>query len=291
MNELKLGFEMRKIRLSLSAILPVRQIKDPQKNIRRYRTILASIKEVGMVEPLVVYPQKNGPGKYLLLDGHLRLFALKDLGESEADCIVSSDDESFTYNARISRLAPIQEHKMILKAANNGVRPERIAAALNMEVREVKASMTLLDGIHEDAADLLKDKAISPKAIRLLRKVTALRQIEIAELMESANNFTKGYAEALVLGTPKDQLANPEEPKQKAGMSAEEIARLEAEMESLERDVKAVEETYGENMLNLTLARGYFKKLLENAKVVRFLNGNYRDFLTEFEAIAASEGV
>ena len=291
MNELKLGFEMRKIRLSLSATLPVRQIKDPQKNIRRYRTILASIKEVGMVEPLVVYPQKNGPGKYLLLDGHLRLFALKDLGESEADCIVSSDDESFTYNARISRLAPIQEHKMILKAANNGVRPERIAAALNMEVREVKASMTLLDGIHEDAADLLKDKAISPKAIRLLRKVTALRQIEIAELMESANNFTKGYAEALVLGTPKDQLANPEEPKQKAGMSAEEIARLEAEMESLERDVKAVEETYGENMLNLTLARGYFKKLLENAKVVRFLNGNYRDFLTEFEAIAASEGV
>jgi len=291
MNELKLGFEMRKIRLSLSAILPVRQIKDPQKNIRRYRTILASIKEVGMVEPLMVYPQKNGPGKYLLLDGHLRLFALKDLGESEADCIVSSDDESFTYNARISRLAPIQEHKMILKAANNGVRPERIAAALNMEVREVKASMTLLDGIHEDAADLLKDKAISPKAIRLLRKVTALRQIEIAELMESANNFTKGYADALVLGTPKDQLANPEEPKQKAGMSAEEIARLEAEMESLERDVKAVEETYGENMLNLTLARGYFKKLLENAKVVRFLNGNYRDFLTEFEAIAVSEGV
>jgi hypothetical protein len=43
-----------------------------------------------------------------------------------------------------------------------------------------------------------------------------------------------------------------------------------------------------ENMLNLTLARGYFKKLLENAKVVRFLNGNYRDFLTEFEAIAVA---
>jgi hypothetical protein len=52
-----------------------------------------------------------------------------------------------------------------------------------------------------------------------------------------------------------------------------------------------METTYGENMLNLTLARGYFKKLLENAKVVRFLNGNCRDFLTEFEAIAAAEGV
>jgi hypothetical protein len=47
------------------------------------------------------------------------------------------------------------------------------------------------------------------------------------------------------------------------------------------------------SVLNLTLAREYFKKLLENAnaKVVRFLNGNYRDFLTEFEAIVAAEGV
>jgi hypothetical protein len=291
MSDVKLGFEMRRIRLSLGSILPVRQIRDPQKNIRRYRTILASIKEVGMVEPLVVYPQKEMVGKYLLLDGHLRLFALKDLGEREADCIVSSDDESFTYNARISRLAPIQEHKMIVRAVNTGVRPERIAAALNLSVRDVKASMTLLEGIHEGAADLLKDKAISPKAIRLLRKVTGLRQIEIAELMVSANNFTKGYAEALVLGTPRDQLANPEEPKRKEGMSAEEIARLEGEMESLERDVKAVEETYGENMLNLTLARGYLKKLLENGKVVRFLNANYPDICSEFETIAAAEGV
>ena len=36
--------------------------------------------------------------------------------------------------------------------------------------------------------------------------------------MVSANNFTKGYAEALVLGTPKDQLAKPNEPKKKEGM-------------------------------------------------------------------------
>ena len=225
----------------LADILPARQIKDPQKNISRYRTIRDSIKEVGMVEPLVVYPQKGAAGKYLLLDGHLRLFALKELGETEADCIIANDDECFTYNARVNRLNPIAEHKMIMKAVHNGVRPERIAAALNMAVRDVKSSMSLLDGIHEEAADLLKDKAISPKAIRLLRKVTGVRQIEIAELMVSANNFTKGYAEALVLGTPKDQLANPEEPKKKQGMTREEIAKMELEMETLERDLKAVE--------------------------------------------------
>jgi hypothetical protein len=149
--------------------------------------------------------------------------------------------------------------------------------------------MSLLDGIHEEAADLFKDKAISPKAIRMLRKVTGVRQIEIAELMVSANNFTKGYAEALVLGTPKDQLANPNEPKKKEGLSREEIAKMEQEMESLERDLKAVEQSYGDNMLSLTCARGYIKKLLDNAKVVRFLNTNHPDIFTEFESLAAAE--
>src|ERR1700679_2467273 len=165
MSDAKIGFEMRKTRLSLAVILPVRQVKDPQKNVRRYQTIRASIKEVGLVEPLIVHPQKNADGTYLLLDGHLRYFALKELGETEADCIISNDDESFTYNARVSRLAPIQEHKMIVKAVRNGVKPERIAATLNIPIGKVRASMKLLDGVHAEAVYLLKDKAMNPKAI------------------------------------------------------------------------------------------------------------------------------
>jgi ParB-like chromosome segregation protein Spo0J len=291
MSDVKLAFEMRRIRLPLADLLPARLIKDAQNNIKRFRTIKAAIKEVGLIEPLVVYPQKGAAGKYLLLDGHLRFFALRDLGETEAECIISSDDECFTYNARVNRLNPIAEHKMIMKAVQHGVRPERIAAALNLAVSDVKSSMSLLDGINEEAVDLLKDKAISPKAIWLLRKVTGVRQIEIAELMVSANNFTKGYAEALVLGTPKDELVKPEEPKKKRGMTREEIAKMELEMETIERDLKAVEASYGENMLDLTVARGYIKRLLENAKVVKFLAGNYREILAEFESTAASETV
>ena len=291
MSDLKIGFELRKIVVPLSDILPVRRVNDPQSNIRRYRTIRASIKEVGLIEPLVVYPQKDAPGKYLLLDGHLRHFALKDLGVTAAECIVARDDECFTYNARVNRLNPISEHKMIMKAVQQGVKPERIATALNLKVADVKSSMSLLDGISEAAADLLKDKAISPQAIRLMRRVTGLRQIEIAELMVSTNNFTKNYAEAMVLTTPKDQQLHPEEPKRKEGLTREEIGKMEVEMEALERDLKAVERNYGENMLNLALAKGYTRKLLDNAKVVRFLNGNYRDMLSEFESLAAAQGV
>lgn len=287
----KLGFEMGKVRLALAAICPVRQIKDAQKGIARYKTILASIREVGLVEPLMVHPQKGAPGRYLLLDGHLRYTALKELGESEADCLLSTDDESYTYNARVNRLNPIQEHKMIMKAVQHGVRPERIAAVLNLALSNVRATMSLLDGVSAEAADLLKDKGIAPAAIRMLKRVTALRQVEMAELMISTNNFTAGYAEALVIGTPKDQLVNPGEPKVKEGISPEDIARMEEEMAWVERDMKAVEEGYGENMLNLTLARGYIRKLLENGKVVRHLSQHHAGILGEFETIAAAEAV
>ncbi len=288
---MKIGFEMRRIRMELENILPMRQLKPAEKSTHRYKTILGGIKSVGLVEPMVVHPQKGLPGKYLLLNGHLRYFALKDMGETSADCLVAKDDECFTYNARVSRLPPIQEHKMIVKAVKNGVSPERLAEALNMPVRVVQASMNLLNGIHERAAEVLKDKNISPKVIRLLRKVTGPRQIEMAETMVTANNYFAGYAEALVLGTPKHQLVNPEEPKKKKGLSAEEIARMESEMESVERELRNVTETYTENMFTLQTAQTYIKNLLKNAHVVRYLKANHAEILAEFETIAAAEGV
>jgi hypothetical protein len=288
---MKIGFELRKIRLALEDILPMRQLKAPEKNIHRYKTIMASIKVVGLVEPLVVYPQKDAPGKYMLKNGHLRYFALKDLGETAADCIIATDDECYTYNARISRLPPIQEHKMIVKAVNSGVSPERLAAALNLPLRVVQASLNLLNGIHADAAELLKDKNISPKAIRLFKQVNGLRQIEMAEMMVQANNFFAGYAEAMVLGTAKHQLVNPDEPKKKAGMSADDIARMESEMESLERGLKAVTDNYRENMFTLQTAHTYIKSLLKNAKVIRYLNANHAEIYAEFETMATAETV
>src|SRR5689334_4144686 len=110
MNTLKLGFELRRVELALKDLFPTRHVKDPAKRIGRYKTIKTSIEQVGLVEPLVVYPQKGTAGTYLIVDGHLRYHALKELGHKIADCIISKDDEGFTYNARINRLAPIQEH-------------------------------------------------------------------------------------------------------------------------------------------------------------------------------------
>ena len=290
MNKPMVGFKFERLTIPISRLLPVRHLSDPDKKITRYRSIVSSIPEVGVIEPLMVFPQSGKDDTYLIMDGHLRYYALRELGIKEVECLISTEDESFTYNARINRLSPIQEHAMITRAVKNGVAVERIAAALDMDVKEIKSRLNMLRGIHEETVELLKDKQVSPAVFWILKRVTPVRQIEIAELMVGANNFTRGYAEGLFMVTPKDQLVDPQIPKSK-NISPEDLAKMEAEMEVLERDLKSIEDAYAENMLKFTVIRSYLKRLLENAKVVRFISTKHEDIFPEFERIVAAEGI
>ena len=208
-----------------------------------------------------------------------------------ADCIIANADEGFTYNARISRLPAIQEHKMISRAVKNGASLERIAAALNISTQGVKASLNLLVGISHEAVELLKDKPIPPKSLRLLKKVTAERQVEIARLMIDANNYHAGYAEGLVLVTHKELQVSADQPKKKKGMTAESIAKMEQEMETLESGMKAIAENYKENMFTLQTASTYIKALLKNTRVAKYLKAKHAEIATEFQNMAAAETV
>ena len=63
------------------------------------------------------------------------------------------------------------------------------------------------------------------------------------------------------------------------------MAKMEREMESLERDLKLARDSYGQNCLDLVQARAYLNKLLNNASVVRYLSKNYQETLSEFQKI------
>jgi ParB-like chromosome segregation protein Spo0J len=291
MTQSKIAFEKRLVVLPLAQIRLLRPARDPEKRFTRYRRIVASIQKHGLVEPLVVHSQKGSALNYLLLDGHLRFHALQQLGIDSAKCIVAQDDESFTYNAHVSRLAPIQEHRMIAKAVKFGVPISEIAETMAMDEADIRSRLNLLNGIHAEAIELLKDKQITPSAIRVLRRVSAVRQIEMAELMVMMNDFTKSYADALFVGTPVDQLAHPERGKKVPNLSAEEVSRMEQELESLERDFKAIEANYGENMLNLTVIVGYVRKLLENGGIMKFLRSRHADLCVELERVAISDAL
>ena len=85
--QLKAAFEFEGTTVRLDQLLPTRTTGEKLKQSVKYRALLASVREVGIVEPLSVYPQKGG--KYLILDGHARVEALRDLGIVVAPCLLS----------------------------------------------------------------------------------------------------------------------------------------------------------------------------------------------------------
>lgn len=285
-QDIKLGFDTRTIELAVNQIMPLKMVAPKIKEHAKYKQIKASIQEVGIIEPPVVAPDKHKVNSYVLLDGHLRLEVLKELGVTQVVCLVSRDDEAFTYNKHISRLSIIQEHRMIVEAINRGVSEEKIAKALNVNVARIQLKRNLLNGICPEAAELLKDKMVPEAVMYLLRKVKAVRQIELATLMNDVGNYSQSYAKALLASTPPNQLVDGDKTKDLKGLTLEQMARMEAEMESLQLEYTAVDETYGADILNLTLARGYLSKLLGNARVTRFLRQQHADILGEFEKIA-----
>lgn len=277
------GFLLEPVKVPLAKILPTRKLQESVKVTTRYKVIAASIAEVGIIEPPIVFPEKGVKGTYVLLDGHVRVEVLRDLGETDVECLISRDDENCTYNHKVNRLAPIQEIKMIRKAIAAGVPEERIAKALNLTPRTVRESQSRLHGITAEAIEILKDKPIADMALRVFKKVKPYRQVEMAELMVAAGRYSTPYANALLLNTARDQLvdgnARAAEPR------PEDMAKMEHEMQALERDFLLLNESYGRDVMELTLARAYVKKLLDNARVLRFLSQKKPDLLREFQQI------
>ena len=279
------AFDSTSAIVAITAILPVRSIDKAIKASHKYQQIASSIKEIGLVEPPVVFKQVGADERFLLLDGHLRIEALKDLGHVEVECLISTDDEAFTYNKRINRLSAVQEQRMIAKALERNVPREKLAKALAINERSLRRKATLIDGICIEAVSLLRDKICPMAVFDVLRKMNAMRQIETAELLVNANNYSVSYASAILAGTPQSQLANPQTPKRLKGMTAEALARMEVELSRLQQSITSIQDTYGQDHLHLTVVKGYLAKLLASHRIAKYLEKAQPEFLSEFRSI------
>jgi len=286
MTQVDVGFSLDCVSLPAASILPSRKLGEALQLSKKVQQIRSSIEEIGLIEPLSVTHEIERTGKHMLLDGHIRFYVLETMGVTEMPCILAKDDEGYTYNNRVNRLSTIQEHMMIRRAIDRGVSADRLAKALNLDISHVNKKAKLLDGICAESQDLLKDRVFSVEISRFLRQMKPTRQVECVELMLAANNLTASYAEAMLIATPPDQLVEAKKPpRSSTGVTQEQMARMEREMASVQGKYKAVEQSYGQDVLNLVVARAYLVRLLGNSAVVRYLKHRQPDFLTEFEAI------
>lgn len=284
-NIIKQGFQEKLIELGVEELLTTKSISIYAMKCRKYGQVLSSIREVGLIEAPVVAPLKKGKG-YLLLDGHLRIMALKELGVERVSCLISTDDETYTYNKYINRLSAIQEHRMILKAIQSGVSEEKLARALNLDISTIRNKKNLLEGICPQAVELLKDKSVPEPVFRVLRKMKAPRQINAAMLMNDQNKFNCNYAKALLDATPANQLVNKGRPKKETPAILARQARLEEESLALSREIGSLKEQYGTAMIDMTSMQAYLKSLLGNEAVAKYLRELHGPIHDKFKEIA-----
>jgi len=85
--------------------------------------------------------------------------------------------------------------------------------------------------------------------------------------------------------TPSISLVEGVRPRKIAGVIPDQMARVEREMANLQGQYRLVEHSYGQDVFNLVLARGYLTKLLENSKVAKYIKQRQPEVLEQFTAI------
>lgn len=173
---------------------------------------------------------------------------------------------------------------MILAAIKKGVPAERIAQVLNVNVDRIHERQHLLDGIAPEVVELLKDRMIGRQVFRVLRKMKPMRQIEAAEMMLSANRYTQSYIDMILVATRPELLVDKKKTKH-AEVTPEDIAHMELEMEKLHHDYQLVEETLGETMLVLVVAKGYISRLIRNEAISGYLKRYHKDLSEELASV------
>lgn len=274
----KIAFDRSIVTLPMSRITAQREPPAATKSMACYRRIASSIEHIGLIEPLVVFEQTDG--RFVLLDGNTRFSILKSSGVTEVACIVAKDDEAYTYNRRVSHVPPISQHFMLLRVLENGVSEDRVAAALNVDIRAIRRKRDLLKGICPEVVRLLEKHRLSDRAFSALRKMKPLRQIESAELMIASNNFSLRFMNAILSITKSELLISPEPKGNVRTNDGAMTSALEAEHTGLVRGLKAIENSYGVDMLTLAVSIKYAERITANANVKKYLEQTCPETLT-----------
>lgn len=261
----------------------LRPLRERKITKREYDRIVASIKAVGLIEPLVIYPEGEN---YVILDGAQRYRALLELGVKVVPCVLGKQREAFSSNRMVNRVSPIQEHRMIEKSLGE-VDEASIAAALGISGLGHRLKKTLLKQLHPDVAEAFDAGKISRVCAREFTHVKPQRQKEILQAMESYKDYTTTFARTLVVKTPPHQRENrgrKHNPWDKTAQRKNDLLRKLAEAEQKHDFYSQLYKQYTVDLLRLAI---YARSLLTNVRLREYLDRHQPEIVTRFEDIIA----
>lgn len=264
-------------------VIQLRPLRERKITKREYDRIIASIKAVGLIEPLVVFPED---GDYLILDGVQRYRALVELGVVTAPCIMGVQREAFTSNRMVNRVSPVQEHRMIEKAMCE-VDEEAIAAALGVSSVDHRLKKSLLKQLHADVASAYDAGKITRACAREFTHVKPQRQKEILRTMESYKDFSTSFVRTLVVKTPAAQRENrgrKHNPWDKRAQRKNDLLKKLSDAEQKHDFYSQLYKQYTVDLLRLAI---YARSLLTNTRLREYLQEHHGDIVLRFETIIA----
>jgi ParB-like chromosome segregation protein Spo0J len=260
---------------------PLRERKVTQRESDRIR---ASIKAIGLIEPLVVYPEGDD---FVILDGVQRYRALLELGIEVVPCIVGERREAFTGNRMVNRVSPIQEHRMIEKSLEE-LDEQTIAAALGIAGITHRIKKTLLKQLHPEVAAAYDEGRITRTCAMELTHVKPARQEEIFSAMKGYNDFSVAFTRSLILKTPPalrdTRRRHKHNPWVKAGQRKNDLLKKLADAEQKHDFYSRLYKQYTVDLLRLAI---YARTLLTNNVVRAHLDQHHPTIVASFEAIIA----
>ena len=273
--------EVRGMDISIVKLIP----RNERSVAKKYRQrIEASLRAVGLIEPLIVFPIKDG---YEILDGALRYRILLDLGVETVPCLIHSSRDGFTGNRMVNQLSASQEMRMLRKSLEE-LDEKTIAGALGMQGIGHRLNKTLLEKLHPDAEKAFNANKINLQTARELVNVKPERQHEILRLMESCNDYSTTFARGLVLKTPaakRVKVANTKSPWSQADDKKSQLLKKLQEAEQQQDFYTGLYRQYTTNLLKLVI---YVRSLMNNPDVKSYLQTHHADQTRILEEILAS---
>ena len=273
--------EVQGMDISIVKLIP----RNERSVAKKYRQrIEASLRAVGLIEPLIVFPIKDG---YEILDGALRYRILLDLGVETVPCLIHTSRDGFTGNRMVNQLSASQEMRMLRKSLEE-LDEKTIAGALGMHGIGHRLNKTLLEKLHPDAEKAFNANKINLQTARELVNVKPERQHEILRLMESCNDYSTTFAKGLVLKTPaakRAKVTNTKSPWSQADEKKSQLLKNLQEAEQQQDFYTGLYRQYTTNLLKLVI---YVRSLLNNPDVKSYLQIHHADQTRILEEILAS---
>ena len=264
-------------------LIRLRPLRERKVSKREFNRILASVKAVGLIEPLVVYPEGDD---YVILDGVQRYRALLELGVEVAPCILGPQREAFTGNRMVNRVSPVQEHRMIEKSLEE-VDEASIAAALGITTIGHRLKKALLKRLHPDVAAAFDEGKINRVCAREFTHVRPARQKEILDAMAGYKDYSTAFVRTLVVKTPPHQRDTGRRKNNPWDRSAQRKNDLLKQLADAEQKHDFYSRLYKQYTIDLLRMAIYVRTLINNTRVREYLQARHPAVVAQFEAIIA----